>query len=315
MGEFLTPQGLKMMAVDYQQGLLDRLNEQVEGTNEENTSVAQVVINTSADATKTLAFNYASQALNNSFFLHALKPPSSDAPNHEDKLDHHLLSFMKPQFGSLEQLKSVVSSAALGMISSGWVWYVTDKRGNTGVLATFGAGTLLVASRTQMFDSSRLDAGDAYQLGRQPLASDSAGPKMSSSPSSPLSGVPPTSPTSGVSHPVAPLHPSTSARALHTSASRAAEAAAPTSIWSNDQRTTGNSALMNELTDVRETKFEQLGEVLYPLFCVSVQEHAWIGSGYGVWGKEEYLKRFWTCLDWKVVSESFTKFCSTKPRK
>lgn len=34
--------------------------------------MAQVIINTSTDATKTLAFNYASQALNNSFFLHGL---------------------------------------------------------------------------------------------------------------------------------------------------------------------------------------------------------------------------------------------------
>lgn len=31
MGEFLNPAGLKTVAVDYQQGLLDRLNEQVQG--------------------------------------------------------------------------------------------------------------------------------------------------------------------------------------------------------------------------------------------------------------------------------------------
>jgi hypothetical protein len=32
MGDFLPPAGLKVIAEDYQQGLLDRLNEQVKGT-------------------------------------------------------------------------------------------------------------------------------------------------------------------------------------------------------------------------------------------------------------------------------------------
>ena len=42
------------------------------GTEEENKSVAQTVINTAADRSKTMAFNYASLALNNSFFLDML---------------------------------------------------------------------------------------------------------------------------------------------------------------------------------------------------------------------------------------------------
>ena len=51
-------------------------------------------------------------------------------------------------------------------------------------------------------------------------------------------------------------------------------------------------------------RFNSIGSTLYPLFCVSVHEHAWMSAGYGIWGKEEYLKRFWTVLDWKNVSES-----------
>ena len=31
MGDFLSPAALKVVAVDYQQGLLDRLNEQIKG--------------------------------------------------------------------------------------------------------------------------------------------------------------------------------------------------------------------------------------------------------------------------------------------
>lgn len=45
------------------------------GTAEEHQSVAQTVINTAPDRSKSLAFNYASEALNNSFFLDFLVCP------------------------------------------------------------------------------------------------------------------------------------------------------------------------------------------------------------------------------------------------
>jgi len=44
------------------------------------------------------------------------------------------------------------------------------------------------------------------------------------------------------------------------------------------------------------------GEYLNPLLCISVHEHAWMSSGYGVWGKEEYIKKFWTAVDWERVT-------------
>ena len=42
MGDFLSPAALKVIAEDYQQGLLDRLNEQIKG----NTSVSCICTNT-----------------------------------------------------------------------------------------------------------------------------------------------------------------------------------------------------------------------------------------------------------------------------
>jgi hypothetical protein len=54
---------------------------------------------------------------------------------------------IRSEHGSIEQLKSNFSAAALGMSSSGWIWFVTDTNGRTAVLPTFGAGTLLVRSR------------------------------------------------------------------------------------------------------------------------------------------------------------------------
>jgi Fe-Mn family superoxide dismutase len=46
------------------------------------------------------------------------------------------------------------------------------------------------------------------------------------------------------------------------------------------------------------------GEIIYPLFCVPVYEHAWLSAGYGVWGKEAWLKEFWSVLDWQKVDAS-----------
>ena len=45
---------------------------QFTGTELANKSVVQTIIDTAPDRSKTLAFNYASQALNNSFFLDTL---------------------------------------------------------------------------------------------------------------------------------------------------------------------------------------------------------------------------------------------------
>lgn len=56
----------------------------------------------------------------------------------------------------------------------------------------------------------------------------------------------------------------------------------------------------------------KLGNKLYPLMCVSVHEHAWVGSGYGVWGKEEYMKRYWNVVNWAHVTELYSK-CSVDP--
>ena len=47
------------------------------------------------------------------------------------------------------------------------------------------------------------------------------------------------------------------------------------------------------------------GDDLSPLMYFSVHEHAWMSAGLGVWGKEEYLKRFWSVVDWRKVSNVY----------
>lgn len=56
-------------------------------------------------------------------------------------------------------------------------------------------------------------------------------------------------------------------------------------------------------------RFEKyMGNTLYPLLCLSVHEHAWMSAGYGVWGKEEWIKEFWSVVDWEKVSKAYSHF-------
>ncbi|KAH9032139.1 hypothetical protein EDB85DRAFT_2089321 [Lactarius pseudohatsudake] len=304
MGDFLPPAALKVIAEDYQQGLLDRLNEQIKGTKLENQSVAQIVISTAPHESQTLAFNYASLALNNSFFLHHLKPPTGPAQNHESALTGKLLSHERThvlanaiaaQLGSLADLKTYVAAAAQGMNSGGgaggFVWLVTDALGRLGVVATYGAGTLLVAERRQSLASDGTELGGVYQPATPP---------------------PPPPPSSGRTQNAAPAQ----ARALSTSA-RASGSVRPTNVWSDrplapsDAEAVAGSDGMYGAAEA-PAALDALGKTLYPLFCVSVHEHAWMAAGYGVWGMETYLERFWTCLDWAAVREAYARYAFRK---
>ena len=51
-----------------------------------------------------------------------------------------------------------------------------------------------------------------------------------------------------------------------------------------------------------------IGDVIYPLMCLSLREHVWMSAGYGVWGKEEYVRRMWSAVDWKAVSGAYAAF-------
>ncbi|KIJ56575.1 hypothetical protein M422DRAFT_197564 [Sphaerobolus stellatus SS14] len=304
LGNFLSPQALKILAEDYQKGLLDRLSDQVKGTIMASQSVTDTVISTAQHKELAVAFNYASQALNNSFFLNGLTPPpetDEDAVGsfmktprtNEDALGNYsnLMVGIRESFGDLTKLKDTFSAAAMGMVSSGWVWLVSDEFGNMQVVATFGAGTLLVRSRAQ-FGWQELPI-----LG-EPLDSKYKGKTVpgSSRKTSPLnrpSPFTPSFPTSGLGVPPTMPTPPEHSRTFHLSSIRA-QMDIPTSLL--DRTPSGQ---------ISARKTQEIGEMMMPMLCVSVHEHAWMAGGYGIWGKEEYLKRFWTVVDWKKVDSAY----------
>ncbi|KAG2013454.1 hypothetical protein CC2G_010367 [Coprinopsis cinerea AmutBmut pab1-1] len=301
LGNFLPPPALKT-AVEWQTGLLDRLNEEVKGTAEESTSVIQTVLNTSVSKERTLAFNYASLALNNSFFLDQLKPPPSEGANHEHEISVDLLRAIEEEYGSLRQLKSSISAAALGMFSNGWVWFVTDANGSTGILPTFGPGTLLVRSRTYMGSEKGLVLGDKLIVGGvsgdlPPTTSSPAG-SATVKPQPPGTGS--TSPLSGANFPNTPRAPD--ALGPRFSSTRA---------WNTEPRQ-GIFSMSETAAPLKKPTILTVGEEIYPLFCIPVYEHNWMSAGYGVWGKEDWLKEFWSVVNWAKVSKSYSTALSAR---
>lgn len=281
-----------MIAVDYQQGLLSRLNHLVKGTKMESQSVTDTVISTASQKEYALAFNYSSQALNNSFFLECLKPPPPPPETNEDVLltDGHieLISKIRMEFGDLSQLKSTFSAAAMGMINSGWVWLVCDETGEMEVVATFGAGTLLVRSRQHLRTAEMPILGEPLestyrgQLAARPKASPNHEAYRTISASSP---------TSGLSTPSVDPPPPPHSRSMRN--------------YAKDVPGIYNTGALTPSSQATTQATTKSGVILTPLLCCSVYEHAWVGTGYGVWGKEEYLKRFWTVVNWDRVNRSY----------
>ena len=169
------------------------------------------------------------------------------------------------------------------MFSNGWVWFVTDTGGELGVLPTFGPSTLLIRSRMSMNYTNSLILGESDVENTTP----SNLPQM---PHSPFSKTPPPSTMMPFSsgqdlgtRPKPPIH-----RFIHS--------ATDSSLYANSEP---------KGTNASDDRLQRVGDVIYPLFCVPVYEHAWMSAGFGVWGKEDWLKEFWTVLDWGKVSRAF----------
>jgi Fe-Mn family superoxide dismutase len=183
---------------------------------------------------------------------------------------------IRTHYGDLPRLKSSFSATALGVFSNGWVWFVTDTLGELGVLPTFGPSTLLIRSRENMNYTNGLILGEG----------DVEVPTPSSLPRTllyaPITKTPPPSSLLDIGSGPLPTTPP-----LH-------HFLRPSPDVHEDDK-------LAETAD----RLQSVGDTIFPLFCIPVYEHAWMSAGFGVWGKEDWLKEFWTVLDWGKVSKAF----------
>ncbi|TIC23369.1 manganese and iron superoxide dismutase [Wallemia mellicola] len=188
LGGFMSPKTLQTVSQDWQEGLLNRLNDVVRDTELENLSVVQTVINSGTNRQNILAFNLASEALNNSFFLSNLTQ-SKESQGQEPQ--GTLVRQLEESYGSVEAFKSAFGATAEGLTGSGYVWLVSDTSRRLGIVSTYGAGTILVRSRQQRglwnnFSLEKTDSGrSTIEKSGNPLSAPTHTSHVSPAPKSP----------------------------------------------------------------------------------------------------------------------------------
>ncbi|KAL8279208.1 hypothetical protein RQP46_008464 [Phenoliferia psychrophenolica] len=289
LGPFLSPAALKTVAVDWQQGVLDRLNEHVRAHADH--SVLETLKQTATDPSQTLAFNYASEALNNSFFLSTLT--KSDTPTPHPSRNSALSSAISRS--SLESFPSLISHfsahvSGLHPSSGAYVWLATDQSGNVGVLGTYAGGTLLVHQRKQMGDL--LHPAAAKVLGEKLTPKEISGNAAAAAPA-------PTS-TDGTTDAVADA-PATPAAGGWT--------VDPTARKPKGKPAASSDSVAGHLLPMftASASEKDIGRSILPLACISLHPHCYLAD-YGVWGREEYVRRWFGAVDWQKVEASYDRF-------
>ena len=265
----------------------------------ENRSVVQTLIQAAQDPTKALVFNYASEALNNSFFLSTLvrlsffiisfpadalrmlQSPTATKPTlkHQSKFSDALA---RSSLKSLPQLISTFSAHVAGLhpSSGAYVWLVTDQRGNLGIVGTYAGGSLLVQANVQM--KKGWSGLEVLGETKENILADEL--------------------REGEGRPIKPsTNESAASSASLSKPSRRSFSTTPSRPAFGDS---SYANLANELNRTTISLSSDVGQQLHPLLCLSVHEHCYL-LDYGVWGREEYVKNWWGFVDWKKVEEAF----------
>ncbi len=99
---------------------VDNLNKLVAGTDLSGKSLEQIITATAGQADKAGIFNNAAQVWNHMFYWHSLSPTGGGEPSGalKQKID--------AAFGSADNCKKELTTAALTQFGSGWAWLVLD---------------------------------------------------------------------------------------------------------------------------------------------------------------------------------------------
>lgn len=128
----------------HHKGYVDNLNKLVAGSEYESRTLEEIIIATSGKPDKTAIFNNAAQAWNHAFYWRSLRPNGGTEP------PAALTLKIEASFGSLEECKKQLATAATTQFGSGWAWLVQDgdklnvfKTGNAEMPMTAGMKPLL----------------------------------------------------------------------------------------------------------------------------------------------------------------------------
>ncbi|KAI7630709.1 hypothetical protein KC322_g22963, partial [Hortaea werneckii] len=117
--DLLSPEGFKIAWIDYQQLMVDKLDDLTAGEPFENSQPKDLVLRFARDPLAASLFNHASMAHNNNFFFSGL----STSPLKLDNVPNVKESLIDT-FGSIETLKMTMLDTASAMFGPGFVWLV-----------------------------------------------------------------------------------------------------------------------------------------------------------------------------------------------
>jgi Fe-Mn family superoxide dismutase len=99
---------------------VDNLNKLIMGTEPADVPLEQIVRKTAGAADKQAIFNNAAQVWNHTFYWNSLKPKGGGKPSGD------LAKKIEAGFGSFENCRNELLSAAVSQFGSGWAWLVVE---------------------------------------------------------------------------------------------------------------------------------------------------------------------------------------------
>lgn len=128
----------------HHKGYVDNLNKLIAGTEYADLSLEKIITSTAERPERTAIFNNAAQTWNHTFYWNSLTPNGGGEP------PTALKQKIEASFGSVDDCKKELASAAVSQFGSGWVWLVLDggvlkvvKTANAEIPMTMGFTPLL----------------------------------------------------------------------------------------------------------------------------------------------------------------------------
>jgi Fe-Mn family superoxide dismutase len=100
---------------------VDNLNKLIAGTPLEGQGLEAIILESAGKADKAGVFNNAAQVWNHTFYWNSLKPNGGGTP------PAALAKLIERDFGSLDNLKKELATAATTQFGSGWAWLASDN--------------------------------------------------------------------------------------------------------------------------------------------------------------------------------------------
>ena len=124
----------------HHQTYVNNLNNMVGGTEFEDSSLEEIIVNAPAGP----IFNNAAQVWNHTCYWNSMKPEGGGAPGGA------LAEAIDKAFGSFDDFKKEFSARAAGNFGSGWTWLVKNGDGTVSIENTSNAGCPLTNGQTPL---------------------------------------------------------------------------------------------------------------------------------------------------------------------